>query len=103
MGELFVEEGSLPGDAPLTLTGADGTICIRGTVGGDRRAPVRRHLHPRPGEGLSSRAAFLQFNKTRRTSIRSSRFDKDTWRVVFDKIHSPGHEIGFLARRKFLV
>jgi hypothetical protein len=26
MGELFVEEGSLPGDAPLTLTGADGTI-----------------------------------------------------------------------------
>jgi hypothetical protein len=26
MGELFVEEGTIPGDSPHTLTGADGTI-----------------------------------------------------------------------------
>ena len=28
--------------------------------------------------------------------------DKDTWKVVFDKIHSPGHEIGFSPDGKFL-
>ena len=27
----------------------------------------------------------------------------DTWKVVFDKIHSPGHEIGFSPDGRFLV
>ena len=39
--------------------------------------------------------AFLQFNKESQDQYPVEQVDKDTWKVVFDKIHSPGHEIGF--------
>ncbi len=103
MGELFVEEGSLPGDAPLTLTGADGTIWH---PEGRWAATVVRLcggiciLDPEKG---FEPAAFLQFNKDSQDQYPVEQVDKDTWRVVFDKIHSPGHEIGFSPDGKFLV
>jgi hypothetical protein len=77
-------------------------LASRRPLGGDGRAPVRRHLHPRSGEELRS-GAFLQFNKDSQDQYPVEQIDKDTWKVVFDKIHSPGHEIGFSPDGKFLV
>ena len=63
MGELFVEEGSLPGDAPHTLTGADGTIwhpegrwaaTVVRLCGGICILDPEKNFDP---------VAFLQFNK----------------------------------------
>ncbi len=103
MGELFVEEGSTPGDAPLTLTGADGTIwhpegrwaaTVVRLCGGICILDPEKNFDP---------AAFLQFNKDSQDQYPVEQIDKDTWKVVFDKIHSPGHEIGFSPDGKFLV
>ena len=103
MGELFVEEGSLPGDSPLTLTGADGTIwhpegrwaaTVVRLCGGIAILDPEKNFEP---------AAFLQFNKDSQAQYPVEQIDKDTWQVVFDKIHSPGHEIGFSPDGKFLV
>lgn len=103
MGELFVEEGSLPGTAPLSLTGADGTIwhpegrwaaTVVRLCGGICILDPEKNFDP---------AAFLQFNKDSRDQYPVEQIDKDTWKVVFDKIHSPGHEIGFSPDGKFLV
>ncbi|MDP1752638.1 MAG: hypothetical protein Q8L22_24580 [Reyranella sp.] len=103
MGELFVEEGSLPGDAPLTLTGADGTIwhpegrwaaTVVRLCGGICILDPEKNFEP---------AAFLQFNKDSQAQYPVEQIDKDTWKVTFDKIHSPGHEIGFSPDGKFLV
>lgn len=103
MGELFVEEGSLPGDSPLTLTGADGTIwhpegrwaaTVVRLCGGIAILDPEKDFDP---------VAFLQFNKDSQDQYPVEQIDKDTWRVVFDKIHSPGHEIGFSPDGKFLV
>ncbi len=103
MGELFVEEGSLPGDAPLTLTGADGTIwhpegrwaaTVVRLCGGIAILDPQKNFDP---------VAFLQFNKDSQAQYAVEQIDKDTWKVVFDKIHSPGHEIGFSPDGKFLV
>ncbi|MDP1963781.1 MAG: hypothetical protein Q8K93_16435 [Reyranella sp.] len=103
MGELFVEEGATPGDAPLTLTGADGTIwhpegrwaaTVVRLCGGICILDPEKNFEP---------AAFLQFNKDSQAQYPVEQIDKDTWKVVFDKIHSPGHEIGFSPDGKFLV
>jgi hypothetical protein len=103
MGELFVEEGSLPGDAPLTLAGADGTIwhpegrwaaTVVRLCGGICILDPEKNFDP---------VAFLQFNKDSQDQYPVEQVDKDTWKVVFDKIHSPGHEIGFSPDGKFLV
>jgi thiocyanate desulfurase len=103
MGELFVEEGSTPGDSPLTLTGADGTIwhpegrwaaTVVRLCGGICILDPEKNFDP---------AAFLQFNKDSQDQYPVEQIDKDTWKVVFDKIHSPGHEIGFSPDGKFLV
>lgn len=103
MGELFVEEGSLPGDAPLTLTGADGTVwhpegrwaaTVVRLCGGICILDPEKNFEP---------AAFLQFNKDSQDQYPVEQIDKDTWQVVFDKIHSPGHEIGFSPDGRFLV
>ena len=48
-------------------------------------------------------AAFLQFNKDSQDQYKVEQVDKDTWKVVFDKIHSPGHEIGFSPDGKRIV
>ena len=103
MGELFVEEGSTPGDSPLTLTGADGTIwhpegrwaaTVVRLCGGICILDPEKNFDP---------AAFLQFNKDSQAQYPVEQIDKDTWKVTFDKIHSPGHEIGFSPDGKFLV
>jgi hypothetical protein len=103
MGELFVEEGSLPGDDPLSLTGADGTVwhpegrwaaTVVRLCGGICILDPEKNFEP---------AAFLQFNKDAQDQYPVVRVDKDTWTVTFDKINSPGHEIGFSPDGKFLV
>ena len=103
MGELFVEEGSLPGDDPLSLTGADGTVwhpegrwaaTVIRLCGGTTILDAERNFEP---------VAFLQFNKDSQDQYPVERVDEDTWRVVFDTIHSPGHEIGFSPDGRFLV
>src|SRR5262249_54601433 len=103
MGELFVEEGSLPGTAPLTLTGADGTIwhpqgrwaaTVVRLCGGICILDAEKNFEP---------VAFLQFNKDSQGQYPVAAAGKDTWTVTFDKINSPGHEIGFSPDGKFLV
>jgi len=103
MGELFVEEGSVPGDAPLTLAGADGTIwhpegrwaaTVVRLCGGICILDPEKNFDP---------VAFLQFNKDSQDQYPVQQVDKDTWTVTFDKIHSPGHEIGFSPDGRFLV
>ena len=63
MGELFVEEGTIPGDSAHTLTGADGTIwhpsgrwaaTVVRLCGGIAILDAEKNFDP---------VAFLQFNK----------------------------------------
>ncbi|MGF7161879.1 hypothetical protein FHS85_003520 [Rhodoligotrophos appendicifer] len=102
MGELFVEEGSLTGPDPLSLTGADGTIwhpegrwaaTVVRLCGGICILDAENDFEP---------VAFLQFNKDSQDQYPIDRVDDGTWKVTFDKIHSPGHEIGFSPDGKFL-
>ena len=102
MGELFVEEGTVPGDSPHTLSGADGTIwhptgrwaaTVVRLCGGICILDPENNFNP---------VAFLQFNKDSQDQYAVKRIDNDHWEVVFDKIHSPGHEIGFSPDGRFL-
>jgi thiocyanate desulfurase len=95
MGELFVEEGALPGDDPFGLTGADGTIwhptgrwaaTVVRLCGGIAILDAERNFEP---------VAFLQFNANSPDQYEVVKVAEDCWEVTFDKIHSPGHEIGF--------
>jgi hypothetical protein len=102
MGELFVEEGTIPGDSPQTLSGADGTIWH---PSGRWAATVVRlcgGICILDAENNFSPVAFLQFNKDSQDQYPVNRIDGDHWEVVFDKIHSPGHEIGFSPDGRFL-
>jgi thiocyanate desulfurase len=102
MGELFVEEGTIPGDSPHTLTGADGTIwhpsgrwaaTVIRLCGGIAILDAEANFDP---------VAFLQFNKSSPGQYAVAKIDKDHWEVKFDKIFSPGHEIGFSPNGRFL-
>ena len=102
MGELFVEEGTLPGDDPFGLTGADGTIwhpsgrwaaTVVRLCGGIAILDAERNFEP---------AAFLQFNASSQDQYEVVKTAEDHWEVTFDKIHSPGHEIGFSPDGRFL-
>jgi hypothetical protein len=102
MGELFVEEGTLPGDDPMGLTGADGTIwhpsgrwaaTVVRLCGGICILDAEKNFDP---------VAFLQFNASSPDQYPVTQIDADHWEVVFDKIHSPGHEIGFSPDGRFL-
>ena len=102
MGELFVEEGTLPGDDPFGLTGADGTIwhpsgrwaaTVVRLCGGIAILDAERNFEP---------AAFLQFNANSQDQYEVVKVAEDHWEVTFDKIHSPGHEIGFSPDGRFL-
>ena len=102
MGELFVEEGTLPGDDPHGLTGADGTIwhpsgrwaaTVVRLCGGIAILDAEKNFDP---------VAFLQFNKDSPDQYPVMQIDKDHWSVTFDKIASPGHEIGFSPDGKYL-
>ena len=102
MGELFVEEGTIPGDSVQTLSGADGTIWH---PSGRWAATVVRlcgGICILDAENNFSPVAFLQFNKDSQDQYPVNRIDDDHWEVVFDKIHSPGHEIGFSPDGRFL-
>jgi hypothetical protein len=102
MGELFVEEGTLPGSDPKSLTGADGTIwhpsgrwaaTVVRLCGGIAILDADNNFEP---------VTFLQFNKDSQDHYEVKKVDKDRWEVTFDKIHSPGHEIGFSPDGRFL-
>src|ERR1700730_17336712 len=102
MGELFVEEGTLPGDDVLSLCGADGTIwhpsgrwasTIVRLCGGQLILDAEKNFEP---------VNFLQFNKNAPNQYPVKKIDNDHWEVTFDKIFSPGHEIGFSPDGRFL-
>src|SRR5262249_14632512 len=103
MGELFVEEGTLPGTDPLHLSGADGTIwhpsgrwasTIIRLCGGQVILDADNNFDP---------VAFLQFNKDAPNQYPITKIDNDHWEVRFDKIFSPGHEVGFSPDGRFCV
>jgi thiocyanate desulfurase len=102
MGELFVEEGTIPGDDVHGLTGADGTIwhptgrwasTVVRLCGGQVILDAENNFEP---------VAFLQFNKDAPNQYPISKIDDDHWEVKFDKIFSPGHEVGFSPDGRFL-
>ena len=102
MGELFVEEGTLPGDDPFGLAGADGTIwhptgrwaaTVVRLCGGICILDAENNFDP---------VAFLQFNTASKDQYDVVKVHEDHWEVTFDKIHSPGHEIGFSPDGRFL-
>ncbi len=102
MGELFVEEGTIPGDDPHGLTGADGTIwhpsgrwaaTVVRLCGGVTILDAEKNFEP---------VAFVQFNKDSPAQYPVRKIDDDHWEVTFDKIFSPGHEIGFSPDGRFL-
>ena len=102
MGELFVEEGTLPGDDPMGLTGADGTIWH---PSGRWAATVVRlcgGIAILDAENGFDPVAFLQFNTGSPDQYEVVKVDDDHWEVTFDKIRSPGHEIGFSPDGRFL-
>ena len=102
MGELFVEEGTIPGDDVHGLCGADGTIwhpsgrwasTVVRLCGGQVILDAEKNFEP---------VAFLQFNKDAPNQYPIKKIDNDHWEVTFDKIFSPGHEIGFSPDGRFL-
>ncbi|MFL6824504.1 MAG: YncE family protein [Xanthobacteraceae bacterium] len=102
MGELFVEEGTLPGDDVFSLCGADGTIwhpsgrwasTIVRLCGGQMILDAEKNFEP---------VTFLQFNKDAPSQYPVKKIDNDHWEVTFEKIFSPGHEIGFSPDGRFL-
>lgn len=102
MGEYLVEENQIPGDSPHTLSGADGTIwhpsgrwaaTVVRLCGGICILDKEKNFDP---------VAFVQFNKDSAGQYPVTRIDDDHWQVTFDKIASPGHEIGFSPDGKFL-
>lgn len=102
MGELFVEEGTLPGDDPMGLSGADGTIWH---PSGRWAATVVRlcgGIAILDAEANFAPVAFLQFNTASQDQYEVVKIDADHWEVTFDKIHSPGHEIGFSPDGRYL-
>src|SRR3984893_16088173 len=95
MGELFVEEATIPGDDPHGLTGADGTIwhpsgrwaaTVIRLCGGIVILNAEKNFEP---------VAFVQFNKNSPDQYPVKKIDSDHWEITFDKVFSPGHEIGF--------
>jgi hypothetical protein len=101
MGELFVEEGTIPGDDTLHLSGADGTIwhpsgrwasTIVRLCGGQVILDAENNFEP---------VTFIQFNKDAPDHYPVNQTGKDHWEVVFDKIFSPGHEVGFSPDGRF--
>jgi thiocyanate desulfurase len=102
MGELFVEEGTLPGADPMSLCGADGTIwhpsgrwaaTVVRLCGGVAVLDAEKNFEP---------VTFLQFNKGSPGQYPVVKVDGDHWTITFDKIHSPGHEIGFSPDGRYL-
>ena len=102
MGELFVEEGTIPGDDVHGLCGADGTIwhptgrwasTVIRLCGGQLILDAEKNFEP---------VTFLQFNKDAPNQYPVSRIDNDHWEVKFDKVFSPGHEVGFSPDGRFL-
>ena len=102
MGELFVEEGTIPGTSPQTLCGADGTVwhptgrwaaTVIRLCGGITVLDAENGFEP---------VAFVQFNKDSPDQYPVKKIDKDHWEITFDKIFSPGHEIGFSPDGNFL-
>ena len=103
MGELFVEEGTVPGTDPLHLSGADGTIwhpsgrwasTVVRLCGGQCILDVENNFEP---------VTFIQFNKDSPSQYPVTKIDNDHWEVKFDKIFSPGHEIGFSPDGRYCV
>ena len=101
MGELFVEEGTLPGTDVLHLSGADGTIwhpsgrwasTIVRLCGGQVILDADNNFEP---------VTFIQFNKDAPDHYPVTRIDNNHWEVKFDKINSPGHEVGFSPDGRF--
>ena len=90
----------LPGDAPLTLTGADGTIWHPRAAG------------PRPSCGCAAASAssireknfdpvaFLQFNKDSQDQYPVEQIDDDHWKVVVRQDLLAGSRDRLLARRQ---
>src|SRR5229473_2157197 len=102
MGELFVEEGTIPGDDVHGLCGADGTIwhptgrwasTVVRLCGGQVILDAEKNFEP---------VAFLQFNKDAPNQYPITKIDDDHWQVTFDQIFSPGHEVGFSPDGRFL-
>jgi hypothetical protein len=92
----------LPGDDPFGLTGADGTIwhpsgrwaaTVVRLCGGIAILDAEHNFEP---------AAFLQFNASSQDQYEVVKTAENHWEVTFDKIHSPGHEIGFSPDGRFL-
>ena len=103
MGELFVEEGTIPGDdRPCALRRRRHDLASRGPLGGHRRAALRRHRHPRSREELRAGGVPAVQQGFAGPVSRSSRSTTITGRSSFDKILSPGHEIGFSPDGRFL-
>jgi hypothetical protein len=103
MGELYVEEGTIPGDDIHSLCGADGTIwhptgrwasTVVRLCGGQVILDAENNFEP---------VAFLQFNKDAPNQYPVKKIDADHWEVTFDKIFSPGHEVGFSPDGRFLL
>jgi hypothetical protein len=96
MGELFVEEGTIPGDDPHGLTGADGAIWHRAGLGRDRDRLCGGIVIRCRKEFRASR--LRQFSKDCRIVNISAKIDDDHWEVTFDKIFSGPRDQVFARR-----
>ena len=86
MGELFVEEGTVPGDSPQRFRRGRHHLASDGRWAATSCGSAAASAFS-TGEELRPRG-FRQFNKDCPPSIRH-RIDDDHWQVVFDKIVSP--------------
>ena len=103
MGELFVEEGTLPGqdaNGPHRSGWYDLAPCRPLGRNGDPPLWGHRDLGCRRTISILSR--FCNSTQTSKDQYEVIKISKDHWEVTFDKIHSPGHEIGFSPDGRFL-
>ena len=95
MGELFVPEGQIPGQAVRTLTGADAFVWH---PDGRYGAEIIRMLGGcvvHDSHDNMSPVAYCAFPSESPDQYPVTQVDEDTWEVVIDKVFSPAHELGF--------
>jgi hypothetical protein len=103
MGELFVPEGQIPGPNVRALTGADAFVWHpEGRWGAEIIRMLGGCVIHDSQNGMTP-VAYCSFPSQSPDTYPVEQVDEDTWRVVIDRVYSPGHELGFTPDGNHLV
>jgi hypothetical protein len=103
MGELFVPEGKIPGPNVRALTGADAFVWHPSGKWGAEIIRMLGGCVVHDAENQMTPVAYCAFPSASPDTYPVQHIDEDSWQVVIDKVHSPGHELGFSPDGNHLV